>query len=637
MNLLKSLSSAAKKALSAVESILGDTSDKMDSVVAEASSGYNKLADGIEEAVTGTFKKADAAASDVAKGMDEFGKQAEKTVGDLASGAGGKIDDIAAGAKDQIAEAAKMAGPGAEQLTKWGSKCVDKLAANAKNLLNNMSTLAQSKISQGRSAIAKGFQTARSRATGMVENVANLFKAIYVNAGCWGDGHSDFVLVSGKYAVLCSWLGNGKHLCELKVGGGATDAEAVEKIKKFLEEGKGKGGANPTMLAHDTALTPLLADGEPMTVLLGDLHIHLFKESPFDGFTKGAASKKKSLIEDFTAFLDHAESQGLAQKDIIQAGDCFEVWEAQILMDILCDLYVLAAGVTPRGLAKPIKTIVDNCKNVPDVWKPLTDNLPSGDEAAIRKDFLEKASPRAVAEIILSKQYANSMPNKDSLNQPLDLTDAPAVRECIKGVYDDIWDRFTIVAGNHDNNLPNEYLRGKYDQTNGQAEDPPARHECGKNGDIVVEHGDKLDTFNKPAEFDKPNRGFAMTRMFNLYGWVEAVKSTWGAALWEKKKSEQEGEGAGSSVDGAAGRVLQEFARARASQIRTGGIEGQKQKPKKYRLIVMAHSHLTEITPDRLLDEAADVLKGAAAEWAMPRAGQAAGKAADEVTDFLGL
>jgi hypothetical protein len=242
-----------------------------------------------------------------------------------------------------------------------------------------------------------------------------------------------------------------------------------------------------------------------------------------------------------------------------------------------------------------------------------------------------------VAEVILSKQYANSLPNRDVLNQPLDLTDAAAVRECIMAVYDNVWDRFTRVTGNHDNNLPNEYLRLKYDQTSGQAEDPPSRHECGRNGDIVIEHGDLLDTFNTASEFDKPNRGFEMTRMFNLAGWVEAVKSTWGGALWGKKKSAPDEDSGPSEVDGYAKQVLQEFARARASQIRTGGINGQQQTPKKYRLIVMAHSHLTEITPDRLLDEGEFVLEGAAREWGMPRAGKVVASAADEVVDFLGL
>ena len=639
MNLLKSLSPSATQALGDVEGIIGDAGDQMDSVVAEASAGYNSLADQIEQAITGTLNQADQAASDLAQGIDDFGAQAGRTVGDLASGANGKIDDIADWAKNGIGQAAQTAGTGADQLNKWGCQCVDKLANRAKNLINNMSNTAQTKIAQGRSVIAKGFQTARSRITGQIENVANIFKAIYVNPGCWEEGQTDFALVSGRYVVLCSWLGKGKHLCELKAGSSPTDADAVDAIKRFLDEGKGKGGADPTMLAYDTALTPLLDAGSVM-VLLGDLHIHLFKESPFDGFIKGFGTQKQSLIDDFRTFLDHAESQGLGQADIVQAGDCFEVWEAQIIMDILCDLYVLAAGVVPHGVGKEIKQILDKCGNVPDVWKPLTDNLPTGNEADIRQDFLDKASPRAVAEVVLSKQYANSLPNRDILNQPVDLTDAAAMRECIMAVYDDVWDRFTRVAGNHDNNLPNEYLRLKYGQTSGQADDPPSRHECGRKNDIVIEHGDLLDTFNTPAQFDKPNRGFVMTRMFNLVAWVEAAKSTWGARLWGKKRStpsDEEEESGGSKVDGAAKQVLQEFARARASQIRTGGINGQQQTPKKYRLIVMAHSHLTEITPDRLLDEATTVAQGAAEEWAMPRVTQAVASAVDAVTDFFGL
>lgn len=671
MKLLKKLSDQAANALKGVEKVLGETKRKIDAVVQDAAKQVNKLADQVAKSSSEMKKKTQAKAAEAGKKYDEVADKVEKAAGDaaakadglynkaaktaddlakdagnkaeeLAKDADGKIDGIAVDAKNKITEVASHAGPGAETLTKWGHKCVDKLAQRAKQSVQNAKTLTVNKIAETRSAIAKGFQVARSHVIGAVENTANILKAIYVNAGGWGDGQTDFVIVCGKYVVLCSWIAEGGHLCELKAGDDPQDKVAAEKIVNFLDSAKGKGAANPSMRAYDSAWTPLTADDAPMLLLLGDLHIHLFKESPFDDFCTGFGSSKESLTRDFGKFLDHAHENGLGKEHIIQAGDCFEVWEAQILMDILCDAFVALAGLAPQPLVRKLKPILDAAGKVaPDIWKPLLLNLEAGakNERAIREEYLKRASPKAVAEIILGKDYANSFSRgKPALGNPLDLTNPAAVEQAIRDAHDPIWEKFTRIWGNHDNNLANKYLQQKYNRSTGASGQQWSR-ECGKNNCIIVEHGNKLDAFNRREAYDKPNHGFELTRDFNIFEYGKALASEWGGHLWESftggvdkaagsayadlasagvRLAQEVGKAVKGFVGGGdlSGGTLQQFCRARAFEIRTDRSEGQ--APKRYRVIALGHSHMAEITPGRFLDEAMSVAGQGASKLVFP-------------------
>ena len=671
MKLLKDLSESAKSAFGAVENILGETSDKLDSAVsafsqsangamAQAQDAFSAFGEQVAEQAGGLADQAGSAmgalgeqageladqagaaagsAMDAlsdpadsspagiggglgsivdaaAQSIDDLAAQAEQAVNSADSDVGQAIDDIASNAKDAIGDAAAAVGDMGEQLAEWGSNAVDRLVAAAKGVVNNVKTQIKNKISLAKSVIANQFQLARSRAEAAVANVANVLKAVYVNAGWWGFGATDFVLVSGCYVVQCSWLGDGEHRCELKPGDDEEDKRAADAIKKFLEDGKSKGDANPTMMGFDEALIPLT---DEMMVFMGDMHIHLFRGSPFDSFTTGVGSEKKSLIGVLRDLLDHAEEQGVTAENIIQVGDCFEVWVTQILMDVLCDLYVLAAGVTPAGLAKLLGPILDKCKLIKDVWRPLTDNIDAvgNQEAAIRADFLSKASPKAVADIIIGTDYAKTLPNVAALTNPLDFTDANAVEEAIKDVYEDVWDKFTRVPGNHDNNMPNDYLQQKYGRSSGlrSKDEEYIPLERGKKDCIAIEHGEARDQTNRRDEYDKPNRGFMLTRYFTIKQWNDAVKSDWGAQLWDSSSGHGAMESAGGGDDPSL-KVLQQFARARAYDLRTQNATNL--QGKKYRLIVLGHSHLTEISPDRLFDEAKELALGGAVRATVP-------------------
>ncbi len=621
MKLLKDLSAGAKSAFNAVENIIGDTSKKLDSAVASFSKSANQAASQAQDAFSAFGEQASNLAEQASDGIGDqlssLGEQAEQVLDNADSNVGQAIDDIASKAKDAIGDAATAAGKAGKQLADWGSNAVDRLVASAKTAISNVQSQIKSKISLAKAIVAHQFQAARSRAEGAVANVANILKAVYVNAGWWGGDSTDFVLVSGCYVVQCSWLGDGEHRCELKPGDDAEDQQAAQAIMRFLDGGRGRGGANPTMLGFDEALIPLT---DELMVFLGDMHIHIFKGSPFDTFTTGLGSEKRSLITDLRELLEHAAGQGVSVENIIQVGDCLDVWVTQIFMDVLCDLYVLAAGVTPTALARELGPILDKCSAfIKDVWRPLTDNIDTvgNQEAAIRADFLRRASPKAVADIVIGTDYAKTLPNTPLLTNPLDFTDANAVEEAMKEVYDDVWDMFTRVPGNHDNNVPNDYLQQKYGRSSGlnNKNDPYTPLERGRKNCIAIEHGEARDRTNRRDVYDRPNRGFMLTRYFTVKQWYDAAKSDWGALLWGGTI----GQGAAETVAGSDDpslKILQQFARARAYDLRTQNatnLQGHK-----YRLIVLGHSHLEEISSDRLLDEVEELAMGGALRATLP-------------------
>ncbi len=170
-------------------------------------------------------------------------------------------------------------------------------------------------------------------------------KCYFLDVGGWhhdrskGFSHTDFGLVSGKYILLCSWLNMEgktrgreayKRYCK-KNKVVVTDNEEggyyfTQPIDEFFNMPKG------AIVAHFKAAVPFISDNE-LIMFLPDLHLHLFRETVIDNFTYNCnfiANPEKpkiiSLEDELAELLERAQSLGA---EIIQVGDCFEIWEVQ--------------------------------------------------------------------------------------------------------------------------------------------------------------------------------------------------------------------------------------------------------------------------------------------------------------------
>jgi vacuolar-type H+-ATPase subunit H len=499
-----------------------------------------------------------------------------------------KIEEISKEGQRLIGEAAQEAREGAQELKEWGQQRLQKMVDQAKSQVNHAVQVVQQTLQEAGETISDEVDSARSRLEAVVKNVYNKLKTIYVNAGCWGEGESDFVLVSGRYVVLCSWLTPGAQL--LPPAANPSDSAAEKKIRGFLNV-KTKTG-QPSIQGCDRALLPL-TDENQLFVFVGDLHVHLFTESLCDNFVSDDGNCV-SLAAEFGRFIHHAVTAGGATSDqIVQVGDCFEVWESQILMHLACEAYLQAAGKPVQKRSQRDMCVTAACRGT-SLELP---NQPAGrSEADLRESFCTCASPEVAANIL--NLYVK--PSLPGFSDPLDFTEAARVEERIRAVHSAIpWNSFIQLRGNHDNGLANSWLEGRYKHSGGDStrEQPdPGRY--GEDRCIAAEHGDALDSSNCRAGFDDNSllAGFNVT-MWNVK--IELKKnweSFWGGLLKAGHK--------GSDV--LATKFLEVYTLARANALRGGPLPNGNQR---VRLIVLGHSHETVITSDdatgTLADEAA--------------------------------
>jgi hypothetical protein len=165
-----------------------------------------------------------------------------------------------------------------------------------------------------------------------INNVIKNDVRVYLNVGAWGGGpkgpgRTDFAMVCGGEIALCSWMEAPDSSQQVR-GPAAKRTPKRDffksKIGEFLDQAPAE---RSYILAGHRAPGgfEFVPKGE-LIIFLPDMHMQLFKGLPCDGFRD--KSGENSLAGALAEFLEFAE--GKANK-IVQMGDMYEVWEAQVI------------------------------------------------------------------------------------------------------------------------------------------------------------------------------------------------------------------------------------------------------------------------------------------------------------------
>lgn len=627
-------------ALTAVKGVLSDTSKALGDAVGGIK---NKAVDAAKNAAADAKKMAETAAAEGKKMAQDAAAEAKKKaeaaaqdsiaeVKKRAGAAGDKINQIGDKAKEEIAKKAQEAREGAAELTEWGKKKVNGMVDEAKQKAQEMQKRAEDKVKKAGAAVAREVDAAKKAVGERAENIANLFKTIYANAGNWSSerDHTNFVLVSGRYVVNCKWLGDGDLSDLPPPPTRPQDQAALEKIKNFM---KVPGAAMPpSVLGYEESLkAPLSKEGE-MYAFIGDLHMHPFHLSVCDNFAlKKPDSSRESLAKELLKFINHATGQGLSKEHIVQVGDCMEIWEAQILAEVACEDYINLVnpkekkdtGKTPETSAADKDKDKEKGKDKDKADKPnpliaickkykldLYEGKPPGRDKA-RQAFREKCSMSLINEM-LGLQCDVPEKIKPEFDAVCNYFDSSVLEKTMKSIYKKLYQLdldavFTAIRGNHDNGvqITNDLcLPGSIGD---QPRDTPYEpYKMGEKDCIWYQHGDALDPFNCRPNFDLSKipymgkvpgikkfspGGYLKTKDWISYEANKAKTSLWGTALWE-------------TLDLAASGGLIIFTSLLAARMKYGCLTDDPAgivmgKPGSMpRLIVLGHSHITTLSDD---------------------------------------
>jgi hypothetical protein len=194
-------------------------------------------------------------------------------------------------------------------------------------------------------------------------NTIDTAERIYVNAGCWGPGHTDFMVVSNADIVMGSWgnfkrKASGQHPVKIdeldghpvrrfQVAADASPAVVKQLRESFLTSdncatkivnyfNQAPDGADGRARAYPLAHFRSRGEGFRFTkeneliVFVGDMHVHFFKRWLCDNFVVDKHQNvRRSLATEFKQFIDHSLSHAGGKPNVIQVGDMYEVWETQ--------------------------------------------------------------------------------------------------------------------------------------------------------------------------------------------------------------------------------------------------------------------------------------------------------------------
>ena len=618
-------------ALSAVKVVLSNTSKAL----GDAVGGIKKKAvDTAQNAAAEGKKMAQDAAAEAKKKAEAAAQDTIADVKKRAGAAGDKIKEIGDKAKEEIAKKAQEAQEGAAELTEWGKKKVNGMVDEAKQKAQELQKRAEDKVKKAGAAVAREVDAAKKAVGERAENVANLFKVIYANAGNWSSerDHTNFVLVSGRYVVNCTWLSDGDLSDLPKEPTRPQDQAALQKIRNFL---KVPGAAMPpSVIGYEESLkAPLSKEGE-MYAFIGDLHMHPFHLSVCDNFALKKPDKtRESLAKELLKFINHATGQGLSKEHIVQVGDCMEIWEAQILAELACEDYInLVNPKEKKAEEKPPENSAadkdkskekdkDKEKDKADKPNPLISickkyklelyegNPPGKDKA--RQAFREKCSMSLVNEM-LGLQCEVPEKIKADFDAVCNYFDSSALEKTMKSIYKKLYQldldaAFTTIRGNHDNGvqITNDLcLPGSIGTE--ERKQPYEPYKMGHKDCIWYQHGDALDPFNCRPNFDLSRipymgkvpgvkkfspGGYLKTKDWIGYESKKSKTSLWGTALWE-------------TLDLAASGGLIIFTALLAARMKYGCLTDDPtgimmgKSGSLPRLIVLGHSHITTLSDD---------------------------------------
>jgi hypothetical protein len=199
---------------------------------------------------------------------------------------------------------------------------------------------------------------------------------LYLDAGAWqgdekGAFKTNFVLVSGRGVALCnfhdvpsSWHSNFRKKSAppewlLEVGDVIEDDfYDCNIIYDFLTQMDPSGYYLDHVQYFYVSRTndtkgnnAHFWDKNSLLIIIGDLHLHLFRQSGdkrvlVDNFIKKVGGKRVSLEKDFCDFLEKIDrfqkNNPRVRLNIVQAGDIIDIWEIEYLFNAISSDFMVA-------------------------------------------------------------------------------------------------------------------------------------------------------------------------------------------------------------------------------------------------------------------------------------------------------
>lgn len=358
---------------------------------------------------------------------------------------------------------------------------------------------------------------------------------LYLDAGAWqgnekGVVKTNFVLISEYGAALCSYYPVPKSVPKNWVlgewGFGQHSVEWASKpIVDFLEimDPNGSPLDHIQYFFRSKDYTIPLWKTNSLLVVIGDLHLHLFRQKEktskkelVDNFVKVEGNTRKSLESDFSTFI----TKTVSFKDkypkisvkIVQAGDILEIWEIEELVEDIID--------KARG-----------AHHFAEANKPSYSEDP--EEAAARASASNPVAARLAKKYdevldgfvqrgILPRRYSRDISPKN-LMHVMQTEIFPKIFNAVH--YLNTWGIPIIVTiGNHDSALKklipknNRHPLDRLDYKNEFNE--------GDDYLVHVEHGHRFDGFNKPDGGDWFGRWVTRRAVdFEKIGWGDFLKN----------------------------------------------------------------------------------------------------------------
>ena len=332
-------------------------------------------------------------------------------------------------------------------------------------------------------------------------NKLNLKVAIYLNPGGWTDGRTDFGIVSGDQLALCSWTpppqGQGGRAkvkgSDCGVAQGAAAITRRNPIWRFLF------GEKNRIHVFGSYRTPAgrvnFTKKDEMIVFLPDTHLHMFRGSPADGFTRWEWEEpenqqgkwvRKSQVGELIELLKYCrqfKAAGGTKLKIIQLGDLVDIWHVQLIClqahhFLLNELGVPLQGeddtvprnywidATVEGETARIKRVAYGIPPDDGSWWLMNNSsgwpneVPAFDALVL---FMEALRRRLKAK---SEEFWRKFPVPTSLRWvTIDYTDWRKIYDEIKKRYpelNDYWSDFVAIPGNHDMFVEHPYLGFRY-------------------------------------------------------------------------------------------------------------------------------------------------------------------------------
>jgi hypothetical protein len=397
--------------------------------------------------------------------------------------------------------------------------------------------------------------------TGETYEITDSPMIAFMDVGCWqggvnGKAMTTFGLVSEHDIVLCSWLKNHKDeqsgkliwQCEYlrKYSGSNDDFIPSPLVEKFLESSGRIGqwpeeygfGSYPNNNPEYAYLaqgmgrgfiqkwvrfsTPL-TDDHTLLVIIGDLHLHLYKGTKVDRFQYRLDEEHTlvSLDRELRMLLDHAKSISKSSNcnvQTIQTGDMYEVWESEILLS--CQ-YKLTLEVREKN-----QELLETDRNYRNVRKTIDMLIETG-KVHIHMPFMDHRgslyNDSQMEENIFPKGIDDI--EKDSVNFRNTDDICQAIRNGHSNLFNGHNKIFDLeIRGNHDNfkknsywpkYSPESYRSNPKDEKNFLKQDTkPATGDhifhirCGNEDSIWLEHGHYFDWHNNNIDWWIPEHGF---------------------------------------------------------------------------------------------------------------------------------